>query len=522
MREAGVNLVTVGVFSWALLEPRAGRVRVRLARRGARPAARATASRVDLATATASPPPWLSARYPETLPADADGTVLWPGGRQAWCPSSPVFREQGARACGAAGEPLPRPPGAGAVARVQRARLPRQPLLLRRLCRRRSGSWLRGATATSTTLNDAWGTAFWSQRYGVVRRGPAAADRTDVRQPHAAAGLRRGSAPTRCSTTSGPSATCCTGSPRRRRSRRTSWSCRSSASWTTGLGPRAGRRLQRPLPHGRRPGPPRRPRVLCRPHPRAGRRVARGCSWSTRRSAVNWQPRNLAKAPGQMRRNSLQHVARGADGVCFFQWRASRAGAEKFHSAPGAARRHRHQGLARGRRARRDAGSARRGGRQHGVVPTSRSCSTRRRGGPVELDSHPSVDVPTASAHRALLPRAVGCRRAPSTSWRRDGRPVGVPAGLSSRRSTLSTDAAAAGDDRRTSGPAGTLLVTYCPASSTSTTTSGSAATRARSATCSACGSRSSSRCARASRCRLDGRRRDADVWTEHVHLRRC
>ena len=39
-------------------------------------------------------------------------------------------------------------------------------------------------------------------------------------------------------------------------------------------------------------------------------------------SAVNWQPRNLAKAPGQLRRNSLAHVARGADAVCFFQWRA--------------------------------------------------------------------------------------------------------------------------------------------------------------------------------------------------------
>jgi beta-galactosidase len=29
----------------------------------------------------------------------------------------------------------------------------------------------------------------------------------------------------------------------------------------------------------------------------------------------------------------LQHVARGADGALFFQWRAARAGAEKFHSA---------------------------------------------------------------------------------------------------------------------------------------------------------------------------------------------
>jgi len=34
-----------------------------------------------------------------------------------------------------------------------------------------------------------------------------------------------------------------------------------------------------------------------------------------------------------MRRNSLAHLARGADGLLFFQWRASRVGAEKHHSA---------------------------------------------------------------------------------------------------------------------------------------------------------------------------------------------
>ncbi|MGI4894714.1 MAG: beta-galactosidase, partial [Janthinobacterium lividum] len=34
-----------------------------------------------------------------------------------------------------------------------------------------------------------------------------------------------------------------------------------------------------------------------------------------------------------MLQDSLSHVARGADGVCFFQWRASAAGAEQWHSA---------------------------------------------------------------------------------------------------------------------------------------------------------------------------------------------
>jgi beta-galactosidase len=50
-------------------------------------------------------------------------------------------------------------------------------------------------------------------------------------------------------------------------------------------------------------------------------------------SAVNWQPRNFAKTPGQEFRNSASFVARGSQGVMYFQWRASQAGSERFHSA---------------------------------------------------------------------------------------------------------------------------------------------------------------------------------------------
>ncbi|MBO0805313.1 MAG: beta-galactosidase, partial [Nocardiopsaceae bacterium] len=49
-------------------------------------------------------------------------------------------------------------------------------------------------------------------------------------------------------------------------------------------------------------------------------------------SAVNWRPVNPPQRPGQLRVTSLQAVAHGADAVMFFQWRASRGGAEKFHS----------------------------------------------------------------------------------------------------------------------------------------------------------------------------------------------
>src|SRR3954467_7975243 len=64
MREAGVNLVSIGIFSWALLEPSEGvfefgwldRLTDLLHENGIR---------VDLATPTASPPAWFFATYPD-------------------------------------------------------------------------------------------------------------------------------------------------------------------------------------------------------------------------------------------------------------------------------------------------------------------------------------------------------------------------------------------------------------------------------------------------------------------------
>jgi beta-galactosidase len=50
-------------------------------------------------------------------------------------------------------------------------------------------------------------------------------------------------------------------------------------------------------------------------------------------SQVNWMEQNPHKRPGQMRLHAFQAIAHGADGMMFFQWRQSKAGAEKFHSA---------------------------------------------------------------------------------------------------------------------------------------------------------------------------------------------
>ena len=164
MAEAGVGFATVGVFSWALLEPDQDRFDFGWLDR-VLDLLHAQGIAVDLATGTASPPPWLSRRYPETLPTDHDGHRLWPGSRQAWCPSSPVFRERAlslveAIATRYAGHP------ALAMWHVSNELGCHN---LRCYCDVSAAAfrdWLRRRYGDLEALNAAWGTTFWSQHYG--------------------------------------------------------------------------------------------------------------------------------------------------------------------------------------------------------------------------------------------------------------------------------------------------------------------------------------------------------------------
>src|SRR3954454_17274549 len=111
MQQAGVNLVTVGVFSWSTLEPAPGRYEfgwldqvLDLLHTGG--------ISVDLATPTASPPPWFSRLHPEALPVTADGVRLSHGSRDTYCACAPAYREAALRIAGRlaapdAGAPAP-------------------------------------------------------------------------------------------------------------------------------------------------------------------------------------------------------------------------------------------------------------------------------------------------------------------------------------------------------------------------------------------------------------------------------
>jgi beta-galactosidase len=328
MNEAGVNLVSLGIFSWARLEPQPGaydfawldRVMDLLHEHGVK---------VDLATATASPPPWLATLHPESLPVTADGVTLWPGARQQYCPSSAAYRA-----------------AAGALVRRVAERYRDHPALALWHGNNEYGchvaacycdasaaafrAWLRDRYGTLDRLNDAWGTAFWSQRYDrweeivpprTAPTFPNPTQQLDFRRFSSDALLALFEMERAILTEVTPDVPVTT----------------NFMGFFKPLDYWAWAAREDIVSHDAYPDP-----ADPRAHVGAAmsydlmRSLGGGRPWVLMEqvtSQVNWRARNALKRPGQMRLWSMQAVARGADGVMFFQWRAARAGAEKFHGA---------------------------------------------------------------------------------------------------------------------------------------------------------------------------------------------
>lgn len=330
MQRAGVTLATVGVFSWAQLERRPGdfefgwldAVLDRLHKGGIH---------VDLATATASPPPWLAVRHPEMLPVTADGTRLWTGGRQAYCPSSPAYLEHALRLCRRMGERYG-DHEAVVLWHVSNEIGNHNTLCYCDVSAAAFRRWLEQKYGDVEALNEAWGTTFWSQRYDSFdevfppRTAPTFPNPTqqlDFRRFSSDEHLGLFVAERQVLHEISPGIPVTTNfMVMSHVSGLDYWSWAREVDVVSN-----DHYLEAADPDGH---------VELAFSADLTRGLAGGGPWllmehST--SAVNWQPRNIAKRPGEMTRNALQHVARGSDAVLFFQWRASRAGAEKFHSA---------------------------------------------------------------------------------------------------------------------------------------------------------------------------------------------
>ncbi len=164
MREAGFNVVRIGEFAWARMEPAEGqydwgwldRAIETLYRHGLR---------IVLGTPTAAPPPWLVAAHPEILPRDRHRRVRHAGSRRHYCPNSPLYREYTRRIVITLAERY------GSDERVVGWQIDNEfgchdtGRCYCDVCTARFREWLRERYGSLDRLNEAWGTVFWSSIY---------------------------------------------------------------------------------------------------------------------------------------------------------------------------------------------------------------------------------------------------------------------------------------------------------------------------------------------------------------------
>lgn len=93
---AGIDCVTLNVFSWAKLQPSDDEYRFEQLDR-IMEMVRKNGLKVILATSTAVHPAWMARKYPEVLRTGFNGMKRKFGDRHNSCPSSPVFRKYSAR-----------------------------------------------------------------------------------------------------------------------------------------------------------------------------------------------------------------------------------------------------------------------------------------------------------------------------------------------------------------------------------------------------------------------------------------
>jgi beta-galactosidase len=324
MKEAHCNAMSIGVFSWAMLEPAEGeyefawldRLMDRLAENGIG---------AILATPSAAMPAWMAHKYPEIRLVRENGRQPHRM-RQNFCPTSPLYREKVRQ-----------------IDTILASRYAGHPALLLwhvsneygnngcrcELCLAAFRKWLQARYGSLDALNEAWWTTFWSHRYtdwsqiepvdpsmhGLMldwkRFGsdqvldfylaeikplrefaPHIPVTTNFMQPDV--GLDYWAFAPHVDVVAWDSY------PR--------WHSESDESLVA---------MKTAFYHDLHRSYKQRPFILIESTP----------------SATNWQGISRPKRPGMHQLSSLQAVAHGANGVGYFQWRQSRGGEEKFHGA---------------------------------------------------------------------------------------------------------------------------------------------------------------------------------------------
>lgn len=332
MKKAHVNCVTLGVFSWAALEPAEGEYRFDWLK-----------ERIDslyengistiLATPTGAMPMWLSAGQEEVHQMMESGVRRIQGFRHNFCPSSPLMREKAWQIDTKLAKAFGNHPGViawhisneyGGNHTDGTCHCP--------LCQENFRNWLKERYGTLEELNHAWWTGFWSHTY------------TDWSQIHSP----------------------CPAGDGKLHGLNLDWKRFNSAKMKDFMH----REIQAVRQFSDKPVTTNymgafKPYdyfkwakeldvVSIDSYPfwhflEDDVLMAQSASMSydlmrsmkkqpfllmeSVPSTVNWMPANPLKRPGMHELSSLQAIAGGSDSVQYFQWRKGRGGPEKFHGA---------------------------------------------------------------------------------------------------------------------------------------------------------------------------------------------
>ncbi|MBQ7886353.1 MAG: beta-galactosidase [Clostridia bacterium] len=160
MKKANVNVVSLGIFAWATLEPAEGQYDLDWMAKIIDDLYAAGVS-VDLATPSGARPAWMTRKYPEVLRVGKDRRRNLFGERHNHCYTSPVYREK-----------------VKLMNQQLASRFGRHPAVVMwhisneyggechcDLCQQAFRDWLRAKYGTIEALNRAWNAKFWSHDY---------------------------------------------------------------------------------------------------------------------------------------------------------------------------------------------------------------------------------------------------------------------------------------------------------------------------------------------------------------------
>lgn len=328
---AGVTALSVGIFAWAKLEPEEGTfdfsflddIMARAERDGIA---------IILATPSGAKPNWMAQKYPEICRMHSPGRGVEPQrqeqtGRHNHCPTSPVYREK----CQIMNRKLAERYGQHPMLAMWHVSNEYNAGCDCPLCREAFRDWLKDKYGSLKALNEAWWTGFWahtfsdwSQICATDSSLPAMmVDRRRFDSEQMLSFFKAEAAPLRELTPEIPITANMMGTfydldywrwaeqidviswdsypPYHDRPDTATWTAASFSMFHD---------LNRSLKKGK-------PFLMMESSP----------------GPVNWMPINRLLRPGQHAMKSLQAVAHGSDGVCYFQMRKGRGGSEKFHGA---------------------------------------------------------------------------------------------------------------------------------------------------------------------------------------------